>query len=495
MKSIHLALLGALSAGSIPYGYADHSCFPSVDCDASISGDCDELSDDYRSCGIATYISPRSITNDLTYRNSNTFFERFRGEASCAFFTLDSTFLYQQNRKTGHLGRGYFGENPITCAELCAPINSLNLGLGSTQPEGFSSTVRLSPKRAVFAWLPQFIFKLDCFCEGVWADLAFAVTMADHRTCLFEQRITPGDIKNEPTSVKEALDSLGVFPRSHSHTGVDDIQVRVGYLINYCEDDMTSFSLLGNIPTGKQFDDAIWFQPTIGSRRGGIGGGFMFDNTLSFWEFSETEILLMTELKYLYSFATTQRRQFDLKNGPLSRFLLMAPQDNPANPTSGLDFLRACVTVEPQHTLEWWIALHYSCSCWGFEAGYNLWYRSREKLRVPECAFNFENMGIFDMTRCTDRTSHSTANISDAFGEGTPDPLFIRLTPQDVDKSSAIGRKGLSSTFSGTATYTSSWWDCPVSFAFGARYELAAPKHHTSALENWGVFGKISLSC
>ena len=221
----------------------------------------------------------------------------------------------------------------------------------------------------------------------------------------------------------------------------------------------------------------------------------MFDSTLWFSELSNAEMLLMCELKYLYSFSTTQKRQFDLKNGPLSRFLLVTPEDNPNDPISGINFLRACTKIDPQHTLEWWIALHYSCGCWGFEAGYNLWYRSQERLKIPHAAFNFENHGLFDMTRCTNLTSHSTAKISDAFGEGTPDPGFVKLSAKDVDRCSAMGRKALSSTFSGIATYACSWCDYPVSFAFGARYELAAPKHHTSALENWGVFGKISLSC
>lgn len=77
MKSIYAIVLATLCARITPYAFADHTCFPSIDCDASISGDCDELSDDYRTCGVATYFSPRSITNDLTYRNSNTFFNDF----------------------------------------------------------------------------------------------------------------------------------------------------------------------------------------------------------------------------------------------------------------------------------------------------------------------------------------------------------------------------------------------------------------------------------
>ncbi len=484
----------ALMFGTGRFLYPDDCCHPSVDCDASISGDCDEISNDCPTA-ISTYLNPRSITNDLTYRNSGTFFERFRGEVSCAFFTLDSTFLYQQNRKSAHLGRGFFGENPLLFAEQSAPFNSLNLGLGSKQPEGFSSMVRLSPKREVFAWLPQFIFNLDCFCPGTWADCAFAVTRVKHHICLFEQRTTFGDLTNEPSSVREALDTLEVFPLSRHHTGVDDIQVRLGYVMGYCEDDMFSVYLLGNIPTGKKFDDTRWFQPYVGSRRGGVGAGVMFDGNLWLSELDGTECLLMAELKYLYSFGDKQRRQFDLKNGPLSRFLLIAAEDNVDTPLQGgINLLRACAHLEPQHTLEWWLAFHYTWCCWGFEGGYNLWYRSAEKLTIKDSAFDFENFGIYDLTRCTDLTSHSTAKISDTFGQGTPDADFVKLTGSAVNRNSAISQKALSSTFSGTVTYATNWCDYPVNLAFGARYELAS-KHHASALENWGVYGKIAVSC
>ena len=193
MQKYRSLVLLVLCAGVSTVSLASKNCFPSQDCDASISGDCDEISADFTDRTVSTFIRPRSITNDLTYRNSSTFYQRFRGDASCAFFTLNSTFLYQQNRKATRIGRGYFCQNPLLIAQQCAPVNSINLGLQSNQPEGFCSTVRLSPKRKVFAWLPQFIFKLDCLCPGAWADLAFAVTKVDHRVCLFEQIVTPGD--------------------------------------------------------------------------------------------------------------------------------------------------------------------------------------------------------------------------------------------------------------------------------------------------------------
>jgi hypothetical protein len=472
------------------YTSAHDCCFPSIECDASISGDCSDASTD---CTVrtGTYFTPRSITNDLTYRNSNIFFQRFRGEASCSLFTLDSTFLYQQNRKKTRFGRSFFGDNPLLFAEQLAPFNSLHLGLGSSQPEGFSSLAQLSPKRAVFAWLPQCIINLDCFVPGTWADIAFAVAVVRHQICFFEQVITPGSLLNEATTVQEALQSRDVFPRFLHHTGVDDVHVRVGYVMGYCEDDMISLYLLGSIPTGTTWDDTRWFQPHVGTRSGGIGAGIMANGTLWQSEFSDTECLIMSELKYLYSFETMQRRQFDLKNGSLSRFLLFASRSNPRDPHEGISYLRACVQVEPHHTVEWWLGLHYTNCCWGFEASYNLWYRSAEQIKVPDSAFSFNDRGIFDLTRCTDQTSHSKAKISDTFGVGTPDATFTLLTGADVDRRSAVTREALTSTFAGTVTYATNWCEYPLSFALGARYELTSTM---SALENWGMFGKISLS-
>jgi hypothetical protein len=490
MKWNRILILVSSLCGEI---YAHDYCFPSLDTDISLSGDYDDSSFEYSRPHVTTYISPRSITNDLTYRNSNSFFQRFRGEASCTFITLDSTFLHQQNRRTTSLDRGFFGETPPFFAQHSAPFNSRNLGLGSSQPEGFSSLVRISRKRSVSGWLPQVILNLDYYIPGTWGDIAFAVTQVKHQLNFFEHVITPGDLPHEPTSVQEALQNLGTFPRSQSTTGVDDIQIRFGYVTDYCEDDMISFYILGKIPTGKKFDNSTWFQPQVGTQSAGIGGGIMLNGTMWQSELDAIDCLIMTELKYLYSLSSSERRQFDLKNGPLSRFLKVSSEDKPNNPISGVSMLRAYADIEPQHTLEWWIAFHYSSYCWGIEGSYNLWHRSAENLNIKDSEFNFGSYGIFDMTRCTDLTSHSTAKVSDASGEGFPDKTFKKLTGKDVDRKSACSKKGLTHTFAVTLTYERSSLEYPMSFAFGARYEL--PSQSGSALENWGIFGKLSICC
>ena len=490
MKLYHIVLYVLFICSPL---HASRNCFPSTDCGSSISDDCDDISRDFIDgpCDISTFFKPRSITSDLTYRNSMTFYQRFRGAASHEFITFDSTFLYQKNRRALRIGRGFFGTNPILVAEHGAPINSLNLDLESKQPEGFCSVVRISPKRSVIAWLPQIIFNFDCYCYGLWSDIAFAVVRADHSLCLFEQVGTPGDT-NDKKTVQEALDKLNTFPFDRRHTGVDDIELRTGYTLTYCDDDIVSFYLVGSIPTGKRFNNARWFQPIVGTRAGGIGAGLMLDSTLWYSEFSESECLFVTELKYLHSFSYTDKRIFDLTNGPLSRFLRVAPENDRNNPRSATTLLQACVTVEPTDLVQWWAGLHFQWCNWGWELGYNLWYRTDECIK--KSCFDFENFGIFDMTRSTDLTSHSNARISDGFGVGTPDATFVELTSKDVSNRSATARKALSHTFSTVFTYDSLWCDVPFSLCFGARYELAGHKRHTSTLENWGIYGKLSIS-
>ena len=470
------------------------SCFPSDDRPVFVSGDCDDSSCD-RSSGLtalSTFFKPRSITSDLTYRNNMTFFERFRGAESFSFFTADLTILFQENVKGSPLGSAFFGTNPLTIAEQGSPIYSAHLGLGSFQPEGFSSTIRLSPKREVFALLPQLLFNGNESLPGLWFDLACALVRVKHHLGLSEQVLTPGDIDDLKTII-QALDELELFPTDRTHTGLDDIEVRAGYIIPYCEDDMLSGYVVGRFPTGSCFDNSRWFQPLVGSRNGAVGAGLMFDCTLSFDEFTTNECLFMAELKYLYNFDTVDTRQFDLKNGPLSRFMLVVPEDDHTNPLSAVPLLRQCVIIEPFFTVEFWMGLHYVYCNWGFEATYNLWFREQETIRARP--FFFPPVGIYDMTRCADTTSHSTARISDAFFVGTADTSFVRLDSNDVLLSSGAVREARSHTISGTVSYSNEWCNWNYSVALSARYEFAGNHRHTSTLENWGLFGKISVSC
>lgn len=476
-------------------GASGTRCGSSIDCSSrSISDDCGNgcsLNECSGGIPITTFFLPRPILTDLTYRNNSGFYQRYH-DSCCSFFTYDATYLYQKNRHAACIGASYFGKDVITIAQEKGDIESLNLSLGSLQPGGFLSTFTFRPKRSVFGWMPQLTFNLDCFCTGLWTDITIAVLNVRHEVCLNEKVVTPGEISGI-VNAQQAFDMLRVFPAKRDYTGVDDIEVRLGYDWLYCDNDHIGGYITGIIPTGKEFDNSRWFQPLVGSRSGAFGIGFSGDCTLWDDEIALTSFTVMSELKYLYRFKHKDRRMFDLKNGPLSRFLLVATDSERFKPFSGTEVLRHCVRVQSRSLLEWWLSFHYQWCNWGFEAAYNLFYRDGE--RIQPQSFCFGDVGIFDMTRCNNLTSHSTAVITDQFGEGTPNAEFVPLSTKNVNFSSARARKALSNTLSATISYNNLWRDCyPWSVAISASYEFVGESHRFSTLENWGVFGKWTFS-
>ena len=266
--------------------------------------------------------------------------------------------------------------------------------------------------------------------------MSFAVAHTKHKLRFCEVNTVPGDIAGQATTVQGALNNLGVFFNSpvtatttngccdtsvstdscsDSHTGVDNVLLRLGYDWNYCNNDHIGIYFQGEAPTGKNFDNSRWFQPTIGSKHGAVGVGLEGDYTLWADDCSNSDFVVMSELSYLFRFKHKENRVFDLNNGPLSRFLLAAPESNPFAPVPLYPFLTSCVEVEPRSQLEWWIGLHYQWCNWGAEFAYNLYWRDCERIKCP--TFNFDDLGLFDMTRCGALTSNSNATISQLFGD------------------------------------------------------------------------------
>lgn len=446
-------------------------------------------SHDFRN--VNTFFRPRPILTDLTYRNNISFYQRYH-EACCSFFTYDVTWLYQRNRRAACIGAGFFGKEPLTVAQFNGDINSLNLSLGSYQPDGFSSTFTFRPKRDVFGWMPTLIFNLDCLCNGLWFDATIAVLSVHNEFCLNEKVTTPGEIDNI-VNVQEAFNRLHVFADTRKHVGVDDVELRLGYDWLYCDLDHVGGYITGIVPTGRRFDNTRFFQPLVGSRNGALGFGFTMDNTIWDDDCANTALLIMTELKYLYWFRHHECRIFDFVNGPLSRFLLVTQSTTPQYPISGTNLLRQKVEIESRNFVEWWLSLHYQWCHWGFELAYNLYYRDSE--RVQGRCFNFDDYGIYNKAYCGGDVTQSTATIFDNFGQGVADDIFVVLEPTDVNINSGRARKQFSNTVSGSVAYNSIWRDCyPWTIGLSASYEIPGKNNRRSTLENWGVFGTWSMS-
>ena len=506
IKKLSIVLLLSMGVGGVSFARGGNDCFTCTkddrDCDSCFSRDSDCKDDcSFDPCdennGVSSFLRPRTITTDLTNRNALYFYHKYH-DGRCNFFTWDTAYIYQENRRERCLGKGFLGSNPLTIAETADNDDtvawSLNWGLGANAPDNFKSEVSLCPRRKVFAWLTQLNFNLDCFCTGLWFDVAFAVVRAKHDLRFFENNEQEGEISGEATTVKEAFNNANVFARDCRHTGVDDVEVRLGYDYYYCNNDHVGLYFVGSIPTGKNFDNSRWFQPIVGSKHGGAGAGFTADYTICGSECDNTDLVAMTEFKYQFKFRHDERRIFDLtENGPLSRFLLAASENNRFSPQFMTENLTSCVRVEPRHTIDWWIGLHYQWCNWAFEGAYNLFWRDQEK--VCGRNFDFGELGIFDATRCGNLTSDSDRTISDLFGQGQADVQFTKLTPADVNLNSGAAAKALSHKVSGVFGYNNVWCDnYPYYVGVGGAYEFSSKKRRRSTLENWAVFGKLGIS-
>jgi hypothetical protein len=487
MKSLSIILL--LSLGATGFSFAESAC--STDCstsssDSGCSTDCSTDSE-----GTSTFLRPRQSTTDLTYLNNLSFYNRYH-EARCNFFTWDATLFYQKNRSEKDLGVGFFGKNPIIVSESApSDFNSINLGLGRNGTKNFSSTVSIHPERSVIGWLAHGYFNLDFFVTGLWADVAFTVAQAKHKLH-FKEVGNEGNIVGNASTVADAFANRNVFAADCKHTGVDDVLLRIGYDYNYCDNDHAGLYFLGIAPTGKDYNNARWFQPLVGSQQGAVGAGFEMDYTI--WSSDNNDLVFQTELLYQYRLRSEERRTFDYKNGSLSRFLLVASATNTENPVSGLSQLENCVRVEPRSQLEWWANFHYQWCNWAAEVSYNLWFRDAEKVSYTN--FDFENTGIF-LGNCKPPalTSCSTATIATLPLTGTADAVFTGLKSSDVNLHSGAAQKALTHKFSGAVAYNNVFADCyPFYVGLGAGYEFASCKYRRHALENWSVYGKWGIS-
>lgn len=205
---------------------------------------------------------------------------------------------------------------------------------------------------------------------------------------------------------------------------LSEIQVVLGSDWWQCEDYHFGFNIRGSIPTGTRPRGEYLFEPVVGNGHhfelgGGLTGHYTFyrdcecDRSAGVW----------FDLNVTHLFSTRQCRNFDLCQSPNSRYMLaerlgkpvendlegnpdvatVSQQgDNPTvfppmdgytladyqfkkifTPVANLTQSRVKVSVPIQVDLS--VLFNYSCSCYSFDFGYNLWTRSCEKIKF-DCA-------------------------------------------------------------------------------------------------------------
>lgn len=464
-------------------------------------------------CHSHTFFVPRQVTTNSTFElglnNYHWYHERPLDDRWYIGFYA-TPFFQQTNR--GKKTARFFLRNGQSCLNFHeintnpCDIESLWFGLESDVNTNFNATFTMDPRRRTFGSYFNTYFVQEWGPHAVWLNIAFAVMRAEHDLRMCETvRQLPGPLSNfalgsidEFTSVISALNNstwfFGKFsPCTLKRTGVDDIQVKIGYDWFYSVENHNHVSpyIVGTIPTGKRQRSEFIFEPLVGSKNGSIGAGVNFD-----YDFYRNEYHAFTwlfDVKYRFVFSADQCRSFDLcVNGDWSRYLLIVPQSQHLAAQPGINLFSTRARVEPRSTLDLWTALHWQWSEFNLEVGYNFWWRQKEKVCI-NCSIS-NGFGIFDLAGSGGvPQSASQANISQSVigsNKAPSDASFVVIRTRDLDLNSAAHPHAFSST-----VYTGFGWHptpggYPLLLGLGGQYEFA---HTNAALEQWAIWGKLGI--
>lgn len=335
---------------------------------------------------------------------------------------------------------------------------------------------------------------------------------------------------------------------------------------NFLQDDRyhIGLNLRASAPTGNKPDAEFMFEPQVGNRHHwefGVG----FTSHVMLWEDEDqyNAIGLYVDANITHLFGSKQMRSYDfITNGPGSRYILLEDMINPALnlevddevatiqynrrllPAINLTTLESKINIDVQGDVV--IKLTYQRGGFEFDAGYNLWGMSKEKLacrtRLEEQRYalkgdaqlygfdddnnatplnatqskatiragqlsgnsEFNNENVDNAADATDSAKNDLMqlNVDDSADLGIDQDVVqlsnppILITDCDIDNSSVLLPRALSHTFFVHLNYN---WDvdrCILPYlGGGASVELAdTGSSNNSAYSQWTIWVKGGVS-
>jgi hypothetical protein len=283
-------------------------------------------------------------------------------------------------------------------------------------------------------------------------------------------------------------------------TTLGELKLRWGMFFLQEEHNQFGYYFGLSLPTSKKQNPVYWFDAVAGydghlGINGGIACQFLLNRnpercTVCFFANFDDVLLVKNH----------QIRTFDLKEKPWSRFLLF--NSNPANSCPqtnipGVNVLTRKVAVHPYNVTDFsagWRVRTRHCE---WEIGYNLWGHAQENLKLYDeekhtscCPTEWGIAGLLPGTTASKSTiANRIPKTYDTDGCGNP--LFIPIKDCDIDVKSAAASSSVNHAVHMSLSVFCTGTRADGLFSVGL---FAEYPQRNSALQTWGIWGKIGAS-
>ncbi|NBX78548.1 hypothetical protein EBQ93_04230 [bacterium] len=386
-------------------------------------------------------------------------------------------------------------------------INPVHLGLMplTIDDPDYRSEITFAPFRKSFGCMLDMRYY---FSDAVWAQIKLGAMQVTTNMQLQEKKLStstgggvPGIDNANEAFMNQEWTAGKIQTRPVHKTGFDDVLLKMGYDFFQYEESphRGGLYIFTVLPSGISEQQEYLFHPSIGDRNIYFGLGVSGDFCSSIG--NEGAITLSGDLRGQCGLDSFQYRTFDLtENGSWSRYMLMSYESNPLDVQYGINVTTALARVKQFGQVQGTFVLSYDRPEIGAKIGYNVWYKSAEKIVSIEALNNV--YAVADLPHISGNLiglaiSASTANISQSVipgiannGSIIPDAVFTPFTPDDFDRSSAQNPQACTSTVWAGIQMNKEINDAELRLSVNGSYEFV---HKFGSIPTWSVWGIIGL--
>ena len=360
----------------------------------------------------------------------------------------------------------------------------------------FNGSFSINPTQEQYALTLDFkkdlgdLFGDISLLKNIWLGVYLPIVRVKNNLNLTQS--TTQASSTSPTDIKTSLarDTLTYnkfITGEKTSTDLSEIRLKIGTKFFPNSDlDLSAHSFF-SLPLSNKSNGQTLFQPISGFNRHfmiGSSVGLQFPVNSKDANYS---LKLFLDAEHMYLVSNNQYRTFDLKNKPLSRFLLLN-QDSTYGQKQvfGPTILTRRAKIEPNSVGEISLGARYKNKSIAAELGYNLWGHGTEELELVDTFTT--NYGIAGSSLT------NSASASDINTLASDDSSFTAITASDLDLKSGSAGSVVTHKIQGSISFVfnkqknKNFLDKNLFMNFGGFYELP---QNNAAPKQWGIWAKL----